>query len=64
MDLSVCLNMCVEERGEERYCWRAGVMSRDEGERGGGTLRVDGFLFFESAVFVERDSGERRHVCL
>ena len=23
--------MCVEERGEERYCWRAGVMSRDEG---------------------------------
>ena len=31
MDLSVCLNMCVEERGEERYCWRAGVMSREEG---------------------------------
>ena len=30
-DLSVCLNTCVEERGEERYCWRAGVMSRDEG---------------------------------
>ena len=30
-DLAVCLNMCVEERGEERYCWRAGVMSRDEG---------------------------------
>ena len=22
---------CVEERGEERYCWRAGVMSRNEG---------------------------------
>ena len=22
----------VEERGKERYCWRAGVMSRDEGE--------------------------------
>ena len=32
MDLAVCWNMCVEERGEERYCWRAGVMSRDEGE--------------------------------
>ena len=26
------MNMCVEERGEERYCWRAGVMARDEGE--------------------------------
>ena len=24
---------CVEERGEERYCWRAGVMSRNEGEK-------------------------------
>ena len=23
---------CVEERGYLRYCWRAGVMSRDEGE--------------------------------
>ena len=22
---------CVKERGEERYCWRAGVMSRNEG---------------------------------
>ena len=22
----------VEERGEERYCWRAEVMSRNEGE--------------------------------
>ena len=26
----------VEERGKERYCWRAGVMSRDEGEEGEG----------------------------
>ena len=25
---------CVKERGEERYCWRAGVMSRNEGEEG------------------------------
>ena len=25
---------CVEERGEERYHWRAGVMSRNEGEEG------------------------------
>ena len=22
----------MKERGKERYCWRAGVMSRDEGE--------------------------------
>ena len=22
---------CVEERGNLRYCWRAGVMSRNEG---------------------------------
>ena len=22
----------VEERGKERYCWRAGVISRNEGE--------------------------------
>lgn len=25
---------CVKERGKERYCWRAGVMSRNEGEEG------------------------------
>ena len=25
---------CVEERGKERYCWRAGVMSRNEGAEG------------------------------
>ena len=24
----------VEERGKKRYCWRAGVLSRDEGEEG------------------------------
>ena len=23
---------CVKERGKERYCWREGVMSRNEGE--------------------------------
>ncbi len=22
----------MKERGKERYCWRAGVMSRNEGE--------------------------------
>ena len=25
---------CVKERGEERYCRRAGVMSRNEGKEG------------------------------
>ena len=25
---------CVKERGKERYFWRAGVMSRNEGEEG------------------------------
>ena len=24
---------CVKEREDERYCWRAGVMSRNEGEK-------------------------------
>ena len=24
--------LCVKEKGKERYCWRAGVMSRNEGE--------------------------------
>ena len=24
----------MKERGKERYCWRAGVMSRNEGEEG------------------------------
>jgi len=52
---------CVKERGEERYCWRAGVMSRNEGEEGEGTLRVNGFLAFES--MTESNSGERGHVC-
>ena len=22
--------LCLKERGEDRYCWRAGVMSRNE----------------------------------
>ena len=28
----------MEERGKERYCWRAGVMSRNEGEEEEGLL--------------------------
>ena len=29
----VCMDEgCVKERGKERYCWRAGVMSRNDGE--------------------------------
>ena len=29
---------CVKERGEERYCWRAGEMSRDKGGEEEGLL--------------------------
>ena len=36
----VALHVCVEERGKERYCWRAGVMSRGEGEEEEGELLV------------------------
>ncbi len=54
---------CVEERGEERYCWRAGVMSRNERGRR-GTLGVNGFLLCESPSLVKSDSKKRRHVCL
>ena len=25
---------CMKEREKERYCWRAGVISRNEGEEG------------------------------
>ena len=31
---SIDAESCVKERGEERYCWRAGVMSRNEGDEG------------------------------
>ena len=54
----------MKERGEERYCWRAGVMSRNEGEEGRGTLDMNGFLLCESVFLVKSDSGERGHVCL
>ena len=29
---------CVKERGKERHCWRAGVISRNEGEEGEALL--------------------------
>ena len=54
----------MKERGEERYCWRAGVMSRNEREEGRGTVGVNGFLLCESVFLVKSDSGERGHVCL
>ena len=55
---------CVEERGEERYCWRAGVMSRNEGGEGRGTLCMNSLPFFESIPLVKSNSSERGHVCL
>ena len=39
---------CVKEKGEDRYCWRAGVMSRNEGEEEEG-LFVWTVFFFEKA---------------
>ena len=41
---------CVKERGEERYCWRAGVMSRNEGEE----LFVWMVFLYLKAVFLLR----------
>ena len=43
----------VEERGKERYCWRAGVMSRNEGEEGEELLVLMVF-FFEKAHPLRR----------
>ena len=35
---------CVKEKGEDRYCWRAGVMSRNEGgEEEGLVVLMDSF---------------------
>ena len=44
---------CVEERGEERYCWRAGVVSRNEGEEE-ETLLVWRIFFSEKAHPLSR----------
>ena len=43
----------VEERGKERYCWRAGVMSRDEGEEEEGLFVWTVFLYL-NAYFLSR----------
>ena len=43
----------MEERGKERYCWRAGVMSRDEGDEGEG-LFVWTVFFSEKALSLSR----------
>ena len=43
----------MEERGKERYCCRAGVMSRDEGEEGEG-LFVWTVFFSLNAYFLSR----------
>ena len=39
---------CVKERGEERYCWRAGVMSRNEEEEGEILLVWMVFLYLKA----------------
>ena len=43
----------VEERGKERYCWRAGVMSRNEGEEE-ERLFVWAVFFFVKALSLLR----------
>ena len=43
----------MKERGEERYCWRAGVMSRDEGEEEEG-LFVWTVFFLVKARLLSR----------
>ena len=43
----------VEERGKERYCWRAGVMSRNEGEEEEGLFVWTVFLHL-NAYFLSR----------
>ena len=40
----------VEERGKERYCWRAGVMSRDEGEEEEGLFVWTVFLCLKALL--------------
>ena len=49
---------CVKERGKERYCWRAGVMSRNEGEEG-ETLFVWMVFFHLKAHFLQSVTVER-----
>ena len=43
----------MKERGEERYFWRAGVMSRNEGEEG-EELLVWRVFFSEKAYLLSR----------
>ena len=45
---------CVEERGEERYHCKAGVMSRNEGEEEEGELFALTVIFIEKAYFFSR----------
>ena len=43
----------MKEKGEDRYCWRAGVMSRNEGEEEEG-LFVWAVFFFVKAYLLSR----------
>ena len=60
---------CVKEREKERYCWRSGVMSRNEGEEEEGLFVWRVFLHLKahtlSRVTVEREGmsvGEDRMI--
>ena len=50
----VALHECVEERGQQRYCWRAGVMSKGEGGKEEGELLVWRVFLYLKAYFVLR----------
>ena len=66
MELNACmeLTISVKETMNWRYCWRAGVMSRNEGGEEEGLLVLMVFLR-EKAHFLLRATAVRRgHVCL
>ena len=42
----------MKERGEERYCWRAGVMSRNEGEEEEGLFVLMDFLHLKARLLL------------
>ena len=52
---------CVKERGEERYCWRAGVMSRNEGEEGETLFVWTAFLHW-NAYSLSRETVVREGI--
>ena len=42
----------MKEKGEDRYCWRAGVMSRNEEEEGVGLFVLTVFLHLKAQPLI------------